>query len=179
MGVEAVGHGGHHDAGDEDDHAEGDGAAVAGELCSPRGCRQLALADQGDGGYHTLIVVALLRGCRIGVLWGAQDLFDGIVCHLGGLHSARPQARAGSAEHVLHCGEKSMSSTNYLWDKWEHRSIPLESQTTRHSDPTRIYAKINGDTTDGEGSQSHLIAVNNMYVSARKNKLTDQDRHQH
>lgn len=89
MGVEDVGHGGDHGAGDEDDHAEGNGAAVAGELCSPRGCRQLALTDQRNGGYHTVIVVTLLCGCRIRVLWGAQDLFDRLVCHLDCLDSAR------------------------------------------------------------------------------------------
>lgn len=126
MGVEAVCHGSHHDASYQDDHAEGNGAAVAGELCSPRGCCQLALADQRDSGDHTVIVVTLLCGYRIRVLWGAQDLFDRFVCHLDCLDSARPQARAGSAEHVLHCGEKSMCSNNnyQLFMRQMHRSIP-------------------------------------------------------
>lgn len=35
--VEGVGHGRDHDAGDEDDHAERDGAAVAGHLGTARG----------------------------------------------------------------------------------------------------------------------------------------------
>lgn len=45
MRVEAVSHSGDHDASDEDHHAKGDGAAVAGELGPPRGCGQLHFID--------------------------------------------------------------------------------------------------------------------------------------
>lgn len=102
MGIEAVRHSSDHDAGDEDNHSEGNGAAVTGELCPPRGGRQLAFTDQGDGGYHTVIVITLLCGCGVGVLWGAQDLFDRFGCHLGSLQTVRSQARAGTAQRASH-----------------------------------------------------------------------------
>lgn len=65
MRVEAVSHSGDHNAGDEDHHAKGDGAAVAGELGPARGCGQLHFIDQGDvhlGGCGTFGVVGLLWG---------------------------------------------------------------------------------------------------------------------
>lgn len=124
MGIEAVRHSSDHDAGDEDDHSEGNGAAVTGELCPPCGGRQLAFADQGDGGYHTVIVVTLLCGCGVSVLWGAQDLFDRFGCHLDSLQTVRSQARAGTAQHSAHCREKSPSSTTSTWQMGTERHPP-------------------------------------------------------
>lgn len=102
MGIEAVRHSSDHDAGDEDNHSKGNSATVTGELCPARGSSQLAFADQGDGGYHTVIVITLLCGCGVSVLWGAQDLFDRFGCHLDSLQTVRSQARAGTAQHALH-----------------------------------------------------------------------------
>lgn len=85
MGIEAVCYSSNHDASYEDNHTEGDGAAVAGELCSPRGCSQLAFANKRDGGYHTVIVITFLCGYRLRMLWSAQDLFNRFVCHLDSL----------------------------------------------------------------------------------------------
>ncbi len=65
MRVEAVRDGRHYDPSDQDHHSEGHGAAVAGQLCSAGGRRQLPLIDQGDGDgqrlqLRRLVVVGFL-----------------------------------------------------------------------------------------------------------------------
>lgn len=82
MGIEAVRHSSNYNAGYEDNHTEGNGTAITGEFCSPCCCSQLAFTDKRDGGYHTVIVITLLRGDRIRMLWSTQDLFNRFVCHL-------------------------------------------------------------------------------------------------
>lgn len=75
MRVEAVSHGGDHDACNEHHHPERDGAAIAGQLRPAGGCSQLDFIDQGDvycrrSSCRALVVIGLLRGrrCSHGVL---------------------------------------------------------------------------------------------------------------
>ncbi len=52
MGVEGVRHRRHHNARDEDDHTERDGAAIAGHLSTASGCGQLDFIDVRDVHCH-------------------------------------------------------------------------------------------------------------------------------
>lgn len=81
MRIEAVSHGGDHYTRDEDHHGEGDDAAVAGELGTPRGSRQLNLADQGNHSDHDFTVGALFHCRWLGRLRGSQDFLYGLVRH--------------------------------------------------------------------------------------------------
>lgn len=57
MGVEGVRHSSDHDAGNEDDHTEWDGTAVAGHLGATSGRCQLDLVDMWDVRCHDDVVV--------------------------------------------------------------------------------------------------------------------------
>ncbi|PWA16051.1 hypothetical protein CCH79_00016491 [Gambusia affinis] len=94
--VEAVRHGGDHDAGDEDHHAERDGAAVAGKLRAAGGCRQLDLVNQGDvqcrhGDWWLLGGFGLLRG-----RWGLHCVLVEFVWHR--------RIRMNRLQLAPHCG---------------------------------------------------------------------------
>lgn len=104
MGIEAVSHRGDHDASDEDNHSEGDDAAVAGELGTPCSSHQLNLTDQGDCGDHDFTLRALLHRRRHVSLWGSQDLLDGLFSHFyNSASKVGLQTRSGQSHQGESC----------------------------------------------------------------------------